>query len=122
MAHAGEEVGLGSAGDLGLLLGRPQLAFDLLEFGQVEVGEHPPAVRQRHNFVLQYAPIGSVPFPRRHVGGPDLSEPSLDVGLPLFVRHAVQAGGPERLQQVLNPDMRAQHVFEEHSRGRGRRD
>ena len=66
-------------------------AFDLLEFGQVEIGEHAPAVRQGHDLVLQHAPVGSVPFPRRQIGGPDLGEPSLDVGLPL-VRPARRAG------------------------------
>ena len=91
MAHRGQEVGLGAARQLGPLLGGAQLVLSLLEPGQVEIGQHPPAVGQRHALVLDDPTIGELPFARRNRAGPQLGEAGLDIVRPVGVRDTVDA-------------------------------
>ena len=62
VAHVGQELGLRPARLLGLLLGRLQRLLGALEVGQIVVGQHAPAVGQRHAPVLEHAAVGKPPL------------------------------------------------------------
>ena len=82
VAHVGQELGLRAARLLGLLLGRLQRLLGALEVGQVVVGQHPPAVGQRHAAVLEHAAVGEAPLGGERAGLAHLVEPLADVVAP----------------------------------------
>jgi hypothetical protein len=77
-------------GGLGPAFGGAQLGLDLLELGEIEIGQHPTAVGQRDNLVLQHPPVGPGPFLRRAAGFADLGNPVLDIAVPFGIGHPVQ--------------------------------
>ena len=62
VAHVGEELGLRAARLLGLLLGRLQRFLGALEVGEIVVGQHPPAIGQRHAPVFENPAVGEAPL------------------------------------------------------------
>ena len=91
MAHVGQELGLGGARLLGLLLGRLQRLLGALEMGQVVVGQHPAAVGQRHALILEHPAGRQAPLRLGHDRLAELVDPLGDVVVPTLVGDVVDA-------------------------------
>ncbi len=108
VAHRRKGIGFGAARRLCLVPRLAQRRLGSLEAGQVEIGEHPAAVRQRHDPVLEDPPVGQPPLARRDLALPDLGDPGGRVGFEGIVRDVVDPDRAAELDHLAEARMGAQ--------------
>src|SRR5712671_5604204 len=75
---------------------------------KVEIGDHPPAVRQRDALVLQRSPVRQPPLAGLNPAASDLRLSGVDIGLPVWSGYFVDPGPPGRIHYRTEMRLRPQ--------------